>query len=102
MTVLIRASGPALAPFGVSGVLPDPQLTLQNQATGAVIAANTGWAGNAAVSDAAGNVGAFRWNDPASRDSALLITLPPGNYTAEVAGAGGDSGIILVEVYEVR
>ncbi len=103
-TVLIRASGPALglAPFSVPGVLPDPQLTLTNVTTTpyVVIATNTGWGGDPEITSTAANVGAFPWS-PSSNDSALLITLPPGNYTAGVAGASGDTGVALVEVYEV-
>jgi hypothetical protein len=38
---------------------------------------------------------------PASRDAALVITLPPGNYTAQVTVATGETGLALVEVYEV-
>jgi hypothetical protein len=38
----------------------------------------------------------------ATPDSAILITLPPGAYTAEVSGASGDVGAALVEVYEVQ
>jgi hypothetical protein len=103
LTVLIRASGPAIAaaPFNVPGTLADPQLTLQNQATQAVIATNNSWAGDSIISSASSYVGAFAWNNPSSHDSALLITLPPGNYTAEAAGASGDSGVAIVEVYEV-
>jgi hypothetical protein len=101
LTVLIRASGPALATFGVSGTVPDPQLTLEEQATGATIVGNTGWAGDAAISSTASAVGAFAWGDPTSKDSAVLITLPPGNYTAFVAGASGDTGDAIVEVYAV-
>jgi len=37
-----------------------------------------------------------------SLDSALLMTLVPGAYTAEVSGSSGDSGIALVEIYAVR
>jgi hypothetical protein len=45
-------------------------------------------------------VGAFAL--PAgSRDAALLATLPPGAYTAQVSGVGGTTGVALVEVYEV-
>ena len=104
LTVLIRASGPAIAaaPFNVAGTLPDPKLTLQNPSTGAVLATNNGWAGDPAVTSVAASVGAFAWNDPASADSALLITLPPGSYTAEASGASGDTGVAIVEVYEVR
>jgi len=36
-----------------------------------------------------------------SADSAILVTLPPGNYSAQVAGANGATGVALVEVYEV-
>jgi hypothetical protein len=104
LTVLIRASGPAIAaaPFNVPGTLPDPKLTLQNPATGAVIATDSGWGGDPVISSVAASVGAFAWNVPTSLDSAILITLPPGNYTAEAAGASGDTGVAIVEVYEVR
>jgi len=101
-TVLIRASGPALGPFGLTGTLPDPWLQLfASNAGNAPIAANSGWAGDPAVSAAAAAVGAFSWSDATSLDSALLITLPPGAYTAQVTGQSGDTGLALIEVYEV-
>jgi hypothetical protein len=102
VTVLIRASGPALAAFGLTGTLSDPVLTLQNPTTGAVIASNAAWAGDPAIAAAAAAVGAFSWGSAGSHDSALLVTLPPGSYTAAVAGASQDTGIALVEVYEVQ
>jgi hypothetical protein len=37
-----------------------------------------------------------------SADSAMVLTLPPGAYTAEVSGADGGTGIALVEIYEMR
>jgi hypothetical protein len=101
LTVLIRASGPALAAFGVGGTLPDPQLTLEYQATGAAIASNSSWGGNADISATAARVGGFPWGTPTSHDSAILITLPPGNYTAFVSGSSNDTGDAIVEVYEV-
>jgi hypothetical protein len=97
-TVLIRASGPALVPFGVAGTLPDPQLTLIG--TGVQIS-NNGWGGDTQIASTAAATGAFSWASPASNDSAILVTLAPGAYTAEVAGASNDSGVALVEVYEV-
>ncbi len=100
LTVLIRASGPALASFGLTGTLPDPDLTL-DPATGAAIATNTAWGGSTEISTAAVSVGAFAWGTASSHDSALLITLPPGAYTANVVGASGDTGVALIEVYEV-
>jgi arabinan endo-1,5-alpha-L-arabinosidase len=102
-TVLVRASGPAIAaaPFSVPGTLPDPRITLGNISTGAVVAANTGWGGNTDISATASIVGAFGWGNPSSADSAVLVTLPPGNYTATVSGAANDSGVALVELYDV-
>jgi hypothetical protein len=100
-TVLVRASGPALVPFGVTGTLSDPKLELINQATNAVIATNSGWGGSSQIVSAAASVGAFTWGSPTSNDSAILVTLPPGAYTAQVSGASGDTGVALVEVYEV-
>ncbi|HEY1764484.1 MAG TPA: hypothetical protein VGF85_06145 [Opitutaceae bacterium] len=98
-TVLIRASGPALAGFGVAGTIPDPQLQLFSGST--LLESNNGWGGNAKIASTAAVVGAFAWSSPTSADSALLITLPPGAYTAQVAGASGDTGVALIEVYEV-
>jgi hypothetical protein len=49
----------------------------------------------------AATVGAFAWTSPASLDSALLVSLPPGPYTAQVSGVKGDSGVALIEVYDV-
>ena len=98
-TVLVRASGPALVPFGVGGTLADPKLELFSGSTS--LASNTGWSGTAEISSTAGSVGAFAWSNATSADSALLVTLPPGAYTAQVSGASGDTGVALVELYEV-
>jgi hypothetical protein len=98
-TVLIRASGPALAPFGLGGTLPDPALQLFG---GSVpLTSDTGWKGNPQIAAAATTVGAFSWGTSATADSALLITLPPGAYTAQVSGAAGDTGLALIEIYAV-
>ena len=103
-TVLIRASGPALKPFGVTGTLPDPELQLyhsNSNGTSTLLGTNTGWGGDVQIATEAASVGAFSWGTSATSDSALLVTLPPGAYTAQVSGASGDTGIALVEVYEV-
>lgn len=105
--VLIRAVGPTLglAPFAVAGVLADPFLTLFNSAN-AIVATNDNWGTSletAAITAATFSAaGAFAL--PAgSRDAAILTTLPPGNYTAQVAGAPGSdgTGLVIVEVYEL-
>ena len=100
-TVLIRASGPALAAFGVQATIADPQLQLfdgnQN-----LIASNLGWGGDSQIASAAARVGAFAWNDPTSEDSAILVTLAPGGYTAQVSSVSGYGGAALIEVYLVQ
>lgn len=99
-TVLIRADGPVLSAFSVPNPLPDPVLTVYNNA-GTVIATNAGWTTNAspsAISSAAQQAGAFAL-PKASADSALLLTLQPGAYTAQITSAKGNSGIALFEAY---
>ena len=39
---------------------------------------------------------------PTSADCALLVSLPPGNYTAQLTGNGSTSGVGLLEIYEVQ
>jgi sugar lactone lactonase YvrE len=99
-TVLIRASGPALSPY-LSGTLVDPELQVYS-ASDALLGSNFGWGGDPEIAAEAASVGAFPWTSATSEDSAVLITLPPGSYTTEVAGASGDSGIALLEVYEIK
>lgn len=98
-TVLVRAIGPGLAAFNVSGPMADPQLRLF--ASGATkIAENDNWGGDAQLTTAGGSVGAFPISNLASRDAMLLLSLAPGSYSAEVSGLGG-GGMALVEIYEV-
>jgi cyclophilin family peptidyl-prolyl cis-trans isomerase len=101
-TVLLRAIGPGLLAFGVSGVMADPTMTLTNiSASPAVtVAANNNWGGTTPIADAARAVGAFAIGDTASKDAIILATLAPGNYTAQVS-AVGTGGTAIVEVYEV-
>jgi len=99
--VLIRAIGPGLARFGVTGTIPEPSLTLFSGAS--PVASNTRW-GTAANADAIESVsaelGAFAL-DRASADSVVLATLAPGSYTAHVRAAGATAGgISLFEVYD--
>jgi hypothetical protein len=61
---------------------------------------NDNWGGGSALATAFGNVGAFALG-ATSRDAALLVTLQPGNYTAQVSGVNGTAGRAQVEVYEV-
>lgn len=99
-TVLIRAIGPTLeSAFGVAGTVSDPKLTLFG-ANSTKLGDNDDWGGGSALSTAFAAVGAFALPE-GSRDAALLATLAPGNYTVQVSGDKANSGIALVEVYEV-
>jgi hypothetical protein len=60
---------------------------------------NNDWGGTAELSAAFSQVGAFTLPS-GSKDAALLVTLPAGNYSVQVNGVGG-TGTALVEVYEV-
>jgi poly(beta-D-mannuronate) lyase len=97
-TVLIRAVGPGLATFGVTDSLTNPKLELFRDSTS--IATNDDWSGAPALTAAFTAVGAFPL-DGASKDAALILTLPPGSYSAQVSGVGDTTGIGLVEIYEV-
>ncbi len=111
-TVLIRARGPVLADFGVPGELANPFLQLFSGQT--VIAENDNWettlplcqnrglnCGGAAEITATGLDPCVGNMTGCTRESAILITLNPGNYTAIVSGVGGGTGVGMVEVFEV-
>jgi DNA-binding beta-propeller fold protein YncE len=100
-TVLIRGVGPGLAPLGVANPLSNVMLTVYG-AGSSFIASNNGWSTSdgAQLSATFTQVGAFSL-PPNSNDSALLLTLAPGSYTAIVTGVGGATGTALVEIYEV-
>ncbi len=97
-TFLIRAIGPGLSQYGISGVMADPQLTVYSGST--AIASNTGWGGDAQLAGVMGSVGS-QPNPPAAADSIILITLAPGSYTAVATSAGGTVGNVLLDIYEV-
>jgi probable HAF family extracellular repeat protein len=97
--LLIRASGPALAAFGVPGVLADPALTVFAGAT--AVANNDNWDGAEAVNTAARGVGAFLLTDVLSRDAAIYRSgMASGTYSAHVTGNGSASGTVLAEIYD--
>ncbi|MGH7945021.1 MAG: matrixin family metalloprotease [Opitutaceae bacterium] len=102
-TYLIRAVGPTLgsATFNVSGALSDPFLQIHEEET--LLRENDDWdsplSGQSALRDAAARVGAFSLQS--LRDSAMIVTLRPGSYTAKVSGFESATGVALVEIYEL-
>jgi cyclophilin family peptidyl-prolyl cis-trans isomerase len=105
-SVLLRAAGPALAAFGLSSLLPDPQLTLFNAAS-TPLASNAGWSstpGNQTAVNAADTAtGAFALS-PGSLDSAMVQSLSAGSgsagYSISITGKSNDGGTALGEVYD--
>ena len=102
--VIVRAIGPELTQHGVPNALADPTLQLYN-ATGASIASNDNWmttvVGGIITSDQVHDImeSGHAPTDPS--ESAIIATLPPGNYTAIVRGVNGITGVGLVEVYDL-
>ena len=94
--VLIRAKGPSLAQFGITDALADPTLRVFN-GNGVVINSNDNWKDTQQAQIAA--TGNAPTND---LESAILITLAPGNYTAIVSGKNGGTGVGQVEVFKQR
>lgn len=99
--VLVRAIGPSLAAFGVTDPVADPHLSLHHNTT--TIHSNGNWGASAdsdAIAAASVQAGAFPLDRP-SKDAALLVELPPGNYTASVVSESIPStgGTALLEIY---
>lgn len=99
--VLVRAMGPTLTDLKVSGAMAKPKLDLYRNGT--LIATNTGWANGGNASDlntATAAAGAYPFATT-SADSAIHMTLPPGVYSAMASGADGNSGVSMVEVFDL-
>ena len=94
---LITAKGPSLSAFGITGALSDPVLTLYDSA-GRQIATNDNIGAIAAGSE----LGRMQGAPTNASESALLLVLAPGNYTAMVSSANNTTGIALVEMTDVR
>jgi hypothetical protein len=93
--VLIRAAGPSLG-NAVSHALANPFLELRNSA-GALVASNDNWGS----SSFAAQIAATGIPPTRAEESAILMTLAPGNYTAIVRGVNNTSGVALVELYDL-
>jgi uncharacterized repeat protein (TIGR01451 family) len=96
--VAIRARGPSLASSGLTQVLADPTLELRD-ANGNLIIANDDWGSDSAQ---AAQLTANGLALPDPKESGIFVSLPPGQFTAIVAGKNGGIGTALVEIYNVR
>ena len=100
--VILRAIGPELTQYGVPDILADPTLELHDS-TGALIASNDNWQhtiiGGIITADQVRDIQNSGHAPTDPRESAIIATLQPGNYTAIVRGVNNTTGVGLVEVY---
>jgi hypothetical protein len=94
-TMLLRAIGPSLSRNGITDVLADPVLELHGPGAFVTIT-NNNWRDTQEAEIQATGI-------PPTNDleSAILVTLPPGTYTAIVRGNGDTSGVALIELYDL-
>lgn len=99
--MLVRAIGPALGSFGVTGALADPLLTVTS-ASGSVLATNDDWSGasNAAqISTVSQQVGAYAL-PVGGKDAAILRTFAPGTYHVRLTTGAASAGVAMLEIYD--
>jgi hypothetical protein len=96
--IIVRAIGPSLARLGIPNPLPDPTLELRD-GNGMLIAFDDNWRDNPAQAAQFIAAGVQPQDD---LEAAIAATLPPGNYTAIVAGKNAGAGVGLVEVYNLQ
>lgn len=97
-SVVVRGLGPSLVSFGVNDFLADPTLELRSQ-NGTLLVANDDWTDDSASAAQLTLVGLA----PQHPDEAGIFTsLPPGQFTAILAGKNGGVGVGLVEIYNLR
>jgi hypothetical protein len=96
--VAARGIGPSLARFGLSPVLADPTLELHD-GNGATVVSNDDWQDDPASASQLTFLGLAPSD---TTESGIFQSLPPGAFTAILAGKGGGTGIGLVEIYNVH
>jgi hypothetical protein len=96
--VVVRALGPSLAQAGINNPLSNPTLQLFDN-NGQVVAANDNWTD---IPTQASELQTLNLAPTNPAESAIVGMLPPGLYTAVVAGLGGGTGIGLIEVYAIQ
>jgi len=96
--VAIRGIGPSLAQFGLTNLMADPTLELRDN-NGALLISNNDWEDDPI---SAAQLTAYNLAPQNSLESGIFATLPPGAFTAILAGTNGGTGIGLVEIYNLQ
>jgi hypothetical protein len=96
-SIVVRGLGPSLAASNISQLLADPVLELRN-VHGVLLLANDNWQDSPVQ---AAQITALGLAPSNNLEAALIMTLPPGLYTALLAGRGNTTGNGLIEIYDV-
>jgi cytochrome c peroxidase len=96
--IAIRGLGPSLSQLGLTNVLADPTLELHNS-NGATVITNDDWTDDSAIAELLRANGLALANP---NESAIFTSLPPGQFTAILAGKNGSSGVGTIEIYNLR
>ncbi|HEV3409920.1 MAG TPA: hypothetical protein VG095_06485, partial [Chthoniobacterales bacterium] len=99
--VMVRALGPSLGMSGIADSLADTVLTVHD-ANGTELTRNDNWKGDAGQPSQQTEIQASGLAPANDAESAIVASLPPGNYTAIVQGKANDAGLALVEVYHMQ
>src|SRR5262249_51185294 len=94
--VIVRAIGPSLTSSGITEALADPVLELNGPAGFSSIT-NNDWRDTQQAEIEATGIAPTN-----NLESAIVATLPPDAYTAVVRGQNGETGIGLVEAYDLE
>ena len=91
--VMVRALGPSLGQFGVRDFLANPSLRVYDS-NGILVGQNDNWR-----DDQAAEIAQTPFAPANDLESGMILTLPPGNYTAILSGVNNTTGNAVVEVY---
>jgi len=96
--IVVRGLGPSLSQFGLSNLLADPTLELHDS-NGSTLASNDDWHDDP---QSAASLIAFGLAPQNPKESGIFTSLPPGAFTAILAGKNGGTGIGIVEIYNLH
>ena len=103
-TIIVRAIGPSLVPFGITDALSNPALEIHDT-TGATIATSDNWkttqVGGIITADQSADISASQLAPNNDLESAIIATLAPGSYTAVIRGVNNAVGPGVVDAYDL-